>query len=276
MSTDVTRNGDANPADGAATPPAIEVSHLTKAFGGVHAVSDVSLTVPQGSFFGIIGPNGSGKSTLLDCISGIHTTYEGRVFFEGADITRKPIHKISRAGMLRTFQVSRLFEDMSVLSNVMVAAPDQDGETLGRATLGRWSRSQLAAVRRARELLDHYELERVEQSYASELSGGQRRLLELARLLIMQPRAVLLDEPFAGVSPVNRSRLANQLQAFTEAGITVLMVEHRLELVERLCDRVAVMAEGRLIAQGAMAALRQDHVVIDAYLGDFHHDALRM
>ena len=258
------------------TPPAIEVEHLTKSFGGVQAVGDVSLSIPQGSFFGIIGPNGSGKSTLLDCISGLHTSYAGRVSFQGTNITRWSIHKIARLGLLRTFQVSRLFEDMSVLSNVMVAAPDQDGESLGRATFGNWSRSQRESVEKARSLLDHYELERVEQAYASELSGGQRRLLELARLLIMRPLAVLLDEPFAGVSPVNRNRLVTQLQAFTAAGITVLMVEHRLELVERLCDRVAVMAEGRLIAEGTMNELRQDRVVIDAYLGDFHHDALRM
>jgi len=254
----------------------IRVENLSKSFGGVSAVSDVSLSVPAGTFYGIIGPNGSGKSTLLDCISGVHTSYGGRVHFEDTDISGMALHKIASLGMLRTFQVSRLFENMSVLSNVMVAAPEQEGEGLFSAISGSWRKSQAGHLTRARSLIDHYELTRVEEAYASELSGGQRRLLELARLLMMRPRAVLLDEPFAGVSPVNRARLLKQLHSFSEAGITVLMVEHRLELVEELCDKVGVMAEGKIIAEGAMSDLRQDRAVLSAYLGEFHKDALRM
>lgn len=256
--------------------PMIETIGLKKSFGGVRAVKGVSVRIEPGICFGIIGPNGSGKSTFLDCISGIQKGYEGTALLSGVDISGLSIHKIARLGLVRTFQVSRLFEEMSVLSNVMVAVPDQPGESLWKATIGSWKRSQIDYVRNARSFLTRYGLAEHEGAYASELSGGQRRLLELARLMATHPRVVLLDEPFAGVSPINRSRLANQLQDLVKQGITVVMIEHRLELVEKLCDRVAVMAEGQIIAEGSMADLRRDKQVISAYLGELSSDAFRM
>ena len=256
--------------------PIIETRGLRKSFGGVQAVRGISLSIQPGICFGIIGPNGSGKSTFLDCISGMQRGYEGTALLAGVDISGLTIHKIAQLGLVRTFQVSRLFEDMSVLSNVMVAVPDQEGESLWKATTGGWRRSQIDAVRKARGFLKRYGIEEQEGSYASELSGGQRRLLELARLMTTRPRVVLLDEPFAGVSPVNRARLVNQLQELVRQGITIVMIEHRLELVEKLCDRVAVMAEGQIIAEGSMGDLRQDKQVISAYLGELSSDAFRM
>lgn len=255
---------------------AIEVRDLVKSFGGVAAVNGVSLSIPRGTFYGIIGPNGSGKSTLVDCISGIVRDYQGSVHFDGIDITGWRIHKISQLGLLRTFQTSRLFGPMSTLSNVMIAAPDQPGEKFFQAVFGRWRAGQEGPLARARELLASYGLSSREDVYAGELSGGQRRLLELARLSIMHPKAVLLDEPFAGVSPVQRAQLTRRLRGLKDDGITVVMIEHRLELVEQLCDRIGVMAEGKIIAEGGMDDLRSDKAVLSAYLGSVGHDEARM
>lgn len=255
---------------------AIEVRDLVKSFGGVAAVNGVSLSIPRGTFYGIIGPNGSGKSTLVDCISGIVRDYQGSVHFGGTDITGWRIHKISQLGLLRTFQTSRLFGPMSTLSNVMIAAPDQPGEKFFQAVFGRWRAGQEGPLARARELLASYGLSSREDVYAAELSGGQRRLLELARLSIMHPKAVLLDEPFAGVSPVQRAQLTRRLRGLKDDGITVVMIEHRLELVEQLCDRIGVMAEGKIIAEGGMDDLRSDKAVLSAYLGSVGHDEARM
>lgn len=257
-------------------PPIIRIEALSKNYGGLQAVNRVSMAVPEGTFYGIIGPNGSGKSTLLDCISGVVRDYKGKVWFDGTDISRWRVQRIARRGLLRTYQVSRVFERMSVMSNVMAAAPTQPGEHLWEALFTHWERGQGPILRQARELLGGFSLSREEDSYAAELSGGQRRLLELVRLSMMAPRAVLLDEPFAGVSPANRARLSDRLRQLCESGVTVIMVEHRLELVEQLCHRVAVMAEGQVMAEGSMADLRKDRRVIDAYLGSVSADAARM
>ncbi len=255
---------------------AIEISNLVKSYGGVAAVNGVSLSIPRGAFYGIIGPNGSGKSTLVDCISGVVRDYEGSVQFGGMDITGWPVHKISKLGLLRTFQTSRLFGPMSSLSNVVIAAHDQPGEKFLQAVFGKWRTAQSGPVARARELLVSYGLSSRENAYAAELSGGQRRLLELARLSIMHPVAVLLDEPFAGVSPIQRAQLTRRLMSLKDAGVTVVMIEHRLELVEQLCDRIGVMAEGRIIAEGTMEELRSDKAVLSAYLGSVGYDEARM
>jgi ABC-type branched-subunit amino acid transport system ATPase component len=255
---------------------ALEVRNLSKSFGGIAAVNQVSFTVPRGEFYGIIGPNGSGKSTLVDCISGMLRMDSGSVILEGADISRLPLHRIASLGLLRTFQVSRLFEEISVLSNVMVAAPDQDGQGLWRASFGRWRAKQAESLEVARDLLKFYELTKHEDELASTLSGGQRRLLELARLSIRRPKVILLDEPFAGVSPVYRTRIVELLRSLVSNGVTIVMVEHRLDLVEQLCDHIIVMAEGSIIGQGLLSDLRRDQTIIDAYLGEVHDHTPRM
>lgn len=249
------------------------VENIAKSFRGVQAVNNASLTVPRGSFFGLIGPNGAGKSTLLDCISGHISQYQGRVWFNGENISNRPLHAIAAKGMVRSFQVSRVFAQMTVLSNLMVAPPRQVGEKFWPACLGTWKKDQAQHLNASRRMMDRYGIRRLENDYASELSGGQRRLMELGRALLTEPAMLLLDEPFAGVSPANRQRLAQHLKALNqEYGMTIVMIEHRLEIIEQLCDRVAVMAEGRIIGEGSMADLRKNASVVAAYLGGFDLD----
>lgn len=248
--------------------PAVGVSGLSCAFEGVRAVDEVSLSVRRGSFVGIIGPNGAGKSTLLDCISGVNTSYTGAVRFDGRDVTKWPAYRLSRLGMIRTFQVSRLFMHMTVLSNLMAAPYPQEGERLVRALGGGWRRKEAELLSQAWELLGVFRLERVADSYCSELSGGQQRLVELCRAMMCQPTVLLLDEPYAGVSPANRKSLSDALEyLWRDRGVTIVMIEHRLELVEALCESVIVMAGGRVLTEGTLEQVKADRYVMDAYLG---------
>lgn len=246
----------------------LQISHLSFAYGGVRAVDDVSLDIPRGAIVGLIGPNGAGKSTLVDCASGVLPGYEGSVRFNGTDISGWPVHRCAAAGLLRTFQVSRLFPQLTTMSNLMVGAQNQQGEGLASAWFRTWRPSQWPLVAKARDLLDRYDLGRLENSFALELSGGQRRLAELARSTMTQPVLLWLDEPFAGVSPTMRDNLVEHLVALRrDQGVTLVMVEHRLELIEAMCDVVFVMANGKVIAKGTMAELRDTRAVVDAYLG---------
>jgi branched-chain amino acid transport system ATP-binding protein len=251
-----------------APEPILRVRGVTHSYGGVQAVAGVDLDVDAGSFVGLIGPNGAGKTTLLDCISGAVRPAGGTVSFRGRDVTGRPLHAIARLGLVRTFQTARVFGRMTVLSNQMSAPSGQLGERLIRAVFGGWRVQEAGQLVDALEMLARFDITDAADQYGAALSGGQRRLTELSRSLMVRPAALLLDEPFAGVSPTNRRRLATHLQALSrDHGITVLMVEHRLELVEELCERIIVMAEGRVIAQGSMADLRRNATVVSAYLG---------
>ena len=253
------------------SPPrasALEVRNLSCSFSGLQAVRDLSLTLEPGSFVGLIGPNGAGKTTLLECISGHNRKYAGRVFLEGRETTMWPPHKIGGMGVIRTFQVARPFAKLTILSNLMTGPRHQKGEALIPAILGNWHSEQREHLRTAWSWLRRFELEDAANSYGGELSGGQERLAELSRAMMAEPTMLLLDEPFAGVSPVNRMRLAEYLKKVSqERSLTVLMVEHRLEFIERLCSRVLVMAEGEIIADGDMSEIRRDKRVLEAYLG---------
>jgi branched-chain amino acid transport system permease protein len=252
------------------TVPALQITDLHCSYGGVQAVRGISFKVAAGSFVGLIGPNGAGKSTLVDCLSGFNRNYSGRVVVFGQDISRQPPYKIARKSLLRGFQDARVFAKMTSIENVSVAPLRQRGETVMGALRGAWRPQETHIRRQSLELLERFQLELVTNSYADELSGGQRRLLELARLLVSGPRFIVLDEPFVGISPANRDRLCTLLSSLcAEHDMTVLMVEHRLELVERLCDSVLVMAEGQLIAEGSMGAVRQQENVRQAYLGSY-------
>ena len=249
--------------------PILEVRGVRHSYGGVQAVAGVDLDVSAGEFIGLIGPNGAGKTTLLDCISGAVRPAGGSVVFRGTPVTGRSLHDIARLGMVRSFQTARVFGRMTLLSNLMSAPGGQRGERLLRALLGGWRGQEAAQLDDARAMLRRFDIAESAEQYGAALSGGQRRLTELSRSLMVGPVALLLDEPFAGVSPTNRRRLADHLQALSrDHGITVLMVEHRLELVEELCDRIYVMAEGRVIAQGRMADLRRNAAVVSAYLGE--------
>jgi branched-chain amino acid transport system ATP-binding protein len=258
-----------NPVAGNSQATALKVDNLFCSYGGVRAVNGVSFEVPAGAFYGLVGPNGAGKSTLIDCISGLNRKYSGGVWVGGTPVARMLPHHLARRGLGRTFQTSRVFRRMTVMSNLMVGGRHQIGERLVSALFGGWKAQQEGFLARAVSLLDLFEIRGVADSYGAELSGGQERLVEISRLMMSRPTVVLLDEPFAGVSPSNRLKLADQLHRLSvEHQVTLLMVEHRLEWVEMLCSNLYVMAQGRLIAEGTMTELRRDHAVVAAYLGD--------
>lgn len=249
----------------------LDVQHLVKAFGGLRAVDDCSFTVERGSITGLIGPNGAGKSTAANLITGFLTADFGRVIFDGRDIARLPPHRIAQLGLTRTFQITRELERMTVTENLLAAPHHQLGESfwLGLLRPPAVKRQEEEYLQRALQLLRGFDLYNLRDEYAGNLSGGQRRLLELARVVMTQPKWLLLDEPFAGINPVLAERLGDYIQTLChEQGITFLIIEHNLALVERLCSTVIVMALGRTIAEGSMAELRENPAVIDAYLGE--------
>jgi ABC-type branched-subunit amino acid transport system ATPase component len=249
-------------------PPSLEVHDLVREFGGVHAVDGLSLTLPPGQITGLIGPNGAGKSTVLKMIAGALEPTSGEIVFDGVDIARWSHDKVARAGIIRTFQHTSEFARLTVLENLLVAAPGQPGDSFGGAMLGRrYARKrQLELLREAYSLLEEFSLESHADTYAGELSGGQRRLVEIMRALMARPRVLLLDEPMAGVNPQLRLTIENHLRRLSDGGLTMLMVEHELGAVERVCDSVLVMAQGRLLASGTMRDLRKNEEVISAYL----------
>jgi branched-chain amino acid transport system ATP-binding protein len=247
----------------------LEVEGLTRSFGGFRAVDGVSFRVPTGSVTGLIGPNGAGKSTVFNLIAGALRPSAGRVRLDGRRLDGLPPPAVLARGLARTFQVPRPFLAMTVLENVMLAGRHQAGERLWRNWLspGRVAAEERALRDRARGLLDFLELGRLGGQPARVLSGGQRKLLELARVLATEPRVVLLDEPAAGVSPVLLATIVDRVQELNRGGVTFLVVEHDLDLVMRLCRPVLVMAGGRLLAEGDPEAIRADPRVVDAYLG---------
>jgi branched-chain amino acid transport system ATP-binding protein len=252
------------------TAPILEVDEVTRSFGGLHAVDGASLDVEPGSITALIGPNGAGKSTLFNVVSGFLAADRGTVRFEGRRIDRSAPHRIARFGLVRTFQVPRTLARMSVLDNVLLAASGHPGERLGGLALrpGRARARERKARQRAAELLELVRLDGHAADYAGVLSGGQRKLLDFARVLMAGPRLVLLDEPMAGVSPtLGRQLVQHALSLRAELGMTFLFVEHDLDVVMEASDRVIVMNEGRVIASGAPAAMRADERVVDAYLG---------
>jgi len=246
----------------------LEVRNLHRQFGGVRAVNGASFAVPPGRITGLIGPNGAGKSTALNIIAGALRPDSGTVLYRGKDITGLPPYKVARHGIIRTFQVSSEFAALTVLENLLVALPAQRGEKLWQAALGKryWKAQERANVERARELLARFDMSAKEDEYAGNLSGGQKRLLELMRGLMAEPALLLLDEPMAGVSRPLARRIEQHLLELVAEGLTMLMIEHELAVVERLCDPVVVMAQGRVISQGTMADVRADQEVLDAYL----------
>ncbi len=239
-------------------------------FGGLHAVDGASFAVRESSVTALIGPNGAGKTTAFNLLTGFIAPDGGTVTFAGHDISGDSPDAIARRGMVRTFQLTRVLAKMTVLENVMLAAPAQPGEHLGTAIFRprRWRRREAEVREEALEMLGEVGIHTHAQEYAATLSGGQRKLLELARALMTRPRLVLLDEPMAGVNPTLGHRLLDYLARLREErGLTVLFVEHDMDVVMGVSDEVIVMAEGRVIAHGSPESVRSDPRVIDAYLG---------
>lgn len=247
----------------------LRVDHLAVAFGGVRAVDDLSFSVPDGSIAGLIGPNGAGKSTALKAIGGETRPGAGTIMFGGTDITRQPPHRRARAGLIRTFQLGGEFGRLTVLENLLMGVHGMRGSTLWGALAGRrwWGASQDEQVARAREILSSLDLLDKQDWYAGELSGGQRKLVEIGRALMSGPRMLLMDEPMAGVNRSMARRIESTLTRLRADGLTMLIVEHELGTVERLCDQVVVMSSGRRIAEGDMGGLRSRQEVLNAYLG---------
>jgi len=247
----------------------LEVTGLRRSFYGVHALEGVDLAVEPGTITGLIGPNGAGKTTLFNCVSGLIPPEDGRIVFDGEDITGWRADRVTRRGLVRTFQIARGFPRLSVLENLLLYGDGQPGETLWKA-IGRVP----AVERRERELrtrafavAEQLNLTRVVNDPAADLSGGQKKLLELGRALMTDPKLVLLDEPIAGVNPVLAGEIALHLQQLRRDGLTFLIIEHHLDVIARLCDPVIVMAEGRHLAQGPFASVAANPEVQEAYLG---------
>ncbi|MFI5273751.1 MAG: ABC transporter ATP-binding protein [Ktedonobacterales bacterium] len=249
----------------------LRVEHLTHAFGGVNAVDDCSLSVPAGKITALIGPNGAGKSTLINVVSGYYPSQKhGSVFFNGSAITSLPAYRRARAGLIRTFQISRGYSGMTVLDNLMVSPQRQSGESMVNAIF----RPKVVAaeerqhLEKAANLLQTFGLYEKRDELARNLSGGQKRLLEMARALMADPTLLLLDEPMAGVNPALADQLAQHIVELAgQTGITFLLVEHNLGIVDQICDHVIVMASGHALATGTMAEIRANKEVVEAYLG---------
>jgi len=247
---------------------ALRVVGVSRSFGGLRAVGDCSFEVQQGTITGLIGPNGAGKSTMLNLVAGALKPDKGSIRFHGREIAGLPAFKIARLGVARTFQLSSEFARMTVLENLMVAPLRQRGDSPWAALLGPrvWMREERRHLESAWTLLERFGLAPLAQEYAGNLSGGQKRLLEIMRALMARPKLLLLDEPFAGVNPTLAREIETYLLDLRNDGLSMVMVEHELAVVERLCEPVVVMAQGRIIAEGSMHDVTSRREVLDAYL----------
>ena len=247
----------------------LSVEGISKAFGGVQAVQNVSFTVREGTVTGLIGPNGAGKSTVVSMISGFVRADRGRVSLSGKDITNKLPHQIAKDGLVRTFQIAKELQRLTVFENLLLAPFRQLGENPWNALFAR--RKVLQEEREhlmvAVEWLKKFNLYDLRDEYAGNLSGGQKKLLELSRALMAKPKIVLLDEPMAGVNPTLTKTLQGYIAELRDNGTTFLLIEHNLSVVEAVCDHVVVLAEGQVLAQGRMEELRETEAVVSAYLG---------
>jgi len=253
----------------AVNEPLLSAIHLHKSFGGLPAVNHVSLTVAPGSITGLIGPNGAGKTTLFNLLSGALRPDSGQVFFQNQPITGLPQYQIAQRGLVRTFQVARVFSRLSVLDNVLLAAPGQLGEQVWPLWLQpqRVAQQERQLREQAMEILDSVGLAAKAQDYAGALSGGQRKLLEMARALMTRPRLVLLDEPAAGVNPTLIHQICECIQRWHREGLTFLIIEHNMDVIMSLCQQVWVLAEGKNLAVGTPQEIQTNPIVLDAYLG---------
>lgn len=235
--------------------PFFAADNLLKHFGGINAVADVSLHLARGEIIGLIGPNGSGKTTTINMIAGALRPDRGSITIDGLDLAGSPAHVFARRGVARTFQVSRLFRRMTVMENLIVPA------------LSNPRRRRAAAEEKAREVLAFLRLEHLSNDYARSLSGGQQKLLELGRALMLEPTLILLDEPFAGVHPRLLEQIIEHIKQLNRRGLTIVVVDHNIDAIRSVVQRAAVMARGQKIADGAVDDVLRDPAVIHAYTG---------
>jgi branched-chain amino acid transport system ATP-binding protein len=247
--------------------PVLTIDGMRRAFGGLLAVDIDHLEIQRNTITSIIGPNGAGKTTLFNLLTGFDSPDAGQYSLDGKPLLGVPAHQVAQRGMVRTFQLTKVLPRLTVLENMLVAAKTQPGQTLRGAILGGWHSAERQNEDEAREILQRFELIAMANEYAGRLSGGQRKLLEMARALMVRPTVVMLDEPTAGVNPVLIQSLLEHVKDLRKSGMTVLFVEHDMDVVQSISDWVVVLAEGHVIAEGPPAVIARNPAVIEAYLG---------
>ncbi len=248
----------------------ILIDTLSKSFGGIKAVNQASLTIKKGSITGLIGPNGAGKTTLFNVIAGVYPPSDGHVFLEDEEVTGLPPHELFKKGVMRTFQIAQEFSSLTVRENLMMVPANQSGERLLDTWLrpARISMEEKGLTQKANEVLDFLQLRELADELAGNLSGGQKKLLELGRTMMVEPKIVFLDEVGAGVNRTLLQTIGDSiLRLNQEMGYTFCMIEHDMEFISKLCEPVIVMAEGSVLAQGSASEIKANNAVIEAYLG---------
>lgn len=252
--------------------PIVVADSVTRQFGGLKAVDVAHVEIPRGQITALIGPNGAGKTTFFNLLTGFDKPNTGQWSFEGHSLARVPAFKVARKGMVRTFQLTKSLGRLSVMQNMLLGATKQPGENIFTALIKPlWKKREDDITARAEILLEKFKLDAKKEDYAASLSGGQRKLLEMARALMSEPVLVMLDEPMAGVNPALTQSLLGHIKGLKAEGMSVLFVEHDMHMVRHISDWVIVMAEGKVVAEGPPETVMSDPAVIDAYLGA-HHD----
>jgi branched-chain amino acid transport system ATP-binding protein len=251
--------------------PILVADKVTRQFGGLTAVDVEHLEIPRGKITALIGPNGAGKTTLFNLLTGFDKPNTGAWQFEGKNLAGVPSFKVARRGMVRTFQLTKSLNAMTVIENMRLGAQKQIGENFFAGLAQLWSGQEARITAMADSLLSRFKLDAKRSDYAGSLSGGQRKLLEMARALMSEPKLIMLDEPMAGVNPALTQSLLEHIKGLKANGTTVLFVEHDMHMVRHISDWVIVMAEGKVVAEGEPSVVMKDQAVIDAYLGA-HHD----
>ena len=255
--------------------PILVADNVRRAFGGLVAVDVEHLEVQRGAITALIGPNGAGKTTFFNLLTNFDEPDTGDRLFEGNDLSGVSAYKVANLGMVRTFQLTKSLSKMTVIDNMRLGGTEQAGESFFRALLPfLWRRQEAEITERADALLERFKLSHMRDEFAGTLSGGQRKLLEMARALMVRPNMVMLDEPMAGVNPALKQSLLDHVKGLRDEGMTVLFVEHDMDMVQEISDWVVVMAEGRIIAEGPPASIASNQAVVDAYLGSQHNSAL--
>ena len=253
--------------------PILTVDGVQRTFGGLRAVDVEHLQVQRGLITSLIGPNGAGKTTFFNLLTGFDRPDAGSWTFDGQPLSGIPAHQVARRGMVRTFQLTKSLLRMTVMENMLLAATEQRGERFLTALIpARWRSQERANAERAEELLRRFKLDHMRDQFAGTLSGGQRKLLEMARALMVEPRLVMLDEPMAGVNPALTQSLLEHITALRDSGMTVVFVEHDMDVVMGISDWVVCMAQGQIIAEGPPDKIGTNPAVIDAYLGGRHDE----